>query len=115
MKPKILVILGPTATGKSDIAVKIAKKFSAYGGSAAGRNGAEIISANSRQVYKGMNLGSGKITKREMLGIPHHLFEWQNQILFFPFRNIKNWQKKPLKRLLKKINCLSSSAYGILY
>jgi tRNA dimethylallyltransferase len=61
-KPTIIVILGPTASGKSDVAVEIAKKF----------NG-EIVSADSRQVYKGMDIGTGKITKREMRGVPHHL------------------------------------------
>jgi len=59
-----LVVCGPTATGKSDIAVLLAQKY----------NG-EIISADSRQVYKGMDLGSGKITKREMKKIPHHLLD----------------------------------------
>ncbi len=49
---KILVILGPTASGKSDLAVKIAKKF-----------GGEIISADSRQVYKGLDIGSGKVPR----------------------------------------------------
>lgn len=50
-KQRIIVILGPTASGKSELAVKIAKKF----------NG-EIISADSRQVYKGLNIGSGKVS-----------------------------------------------------
>ncbi|MBI2123999.1 MAG: tRNA (adenosine(37)-N6)-dimethylallyltransferase MiaA [Candidatus Wildermuthbacteria bacterium] len=59
---KLIVILGPTASGKSELAVQLAKKF----------NG-EIISADSRQVYKGLDIGSGKITKKEMGGIPHHL------------------------------------------
>jgi tRNA dimethylallyltransferase len=63
-KPKILVILGPTATGKSGLAVRIAKKFSG-----------EIISADSRQVYKGLDIGTGKITESEMDGIPHHLLD----------------------------------------
>ncbi|QQR82776.1 tRNA (adenosine(37)-N6)-dimethylallyltransferase MiaA [Candidatus Campbellbacteria bacterium] len=62
MKQKLIVILGPTATGKSDCAVTIAKKY----------NG-EIVSADSRQVYTGLNLGTGKVTKKEMGGIPHHL------------------------------------------
>jgi tRNA dimethylallyltransferase len=63
-KSKIVAIVGPTASGKSALAVKIAKKF----------NG-EIISADSRQVYRGMNIGTGKITKKEMCGIPHHLLD----------------------------------------
>ncbi|MDP3962333.1 MAG: tRNA (adenosine(37)-N6)-dimethylallyltransferase MiaA [bacterium] len=61
---KILVILGPTATGKSDLAVKLAKKFKG-----------EVISADSRQVYEGLDIGTGKITKKEMGGVPHHLLD----------------------------------------
>ncbi|MFA6536751.1 MAG: tRNA (adenosine(37)-N6)-dimethylallyltransferase MiaA [Candidatus Paceibacterota bacterium] len=64
MKSKVLVILGPTATGKSNLAVILARKF----------NG-EVISADSRQVYKGLNLGTGKITKKEMKGVRHHLLD----------------------------------------
>ncbi|MEQ1561708.1 MAG: tRNA (adenosine(37)-N6)-dimethylallyltransferase MiaA [Nitrospira sp.] len=64
MKPKLLIILGPTASGKSDLAVKIAKKY----------NG-EVVSADSRQVYKGLDIGSGKITKKEMRGVPHYMLD----------------------------------------
>jgi len=63
-RQKIIVIVGPTASGKSDLAVELAKKI----------NG-EVISADSRQVYKGLDIGTGKITKREMKGIPHHLLD----------------------------------------
>jgi tRNA dimethylallyltransferase len=63
-KPKIIVILGQTATGKSDLAVMLAQKT----------NG-EVVSADSRQVYRGLNIGSGKITEKEMCGIPHHLLD----------------------------------------
>ncbi len=61
---KIIVILGQTATGKSDLAVKIAKKIKG-----------EIISADSRQVYTGLDIGTGKITKKEMKGVPHYLLD----------------------------------------
>ncbi|MBO05802.1 MAG: tRNA (adenosine(37)-N6)-dimethylallyltransferase MiaA [Parcubacteria group bacterium] len=64
MSKKILIILGPTTSGKSDLAVKIAKEF----------NG-EIISADSRQVYKGLDIGTGKITKDEMENVPHYLLD----------------------------------------
>jgi tRNA dimethylallyltransferase len=64
MKSKVLVILGQTATGKSSLAVKIAEKL----------NG-EIISADSRQVYKYLDIGTGKITPKEMRGVPHHLID----------------------------------------
>ncbi len=63
-KQKVLVIVGPTASGKSDLAVELARTY-----------GGEIISADSRQVYKGLDIGSGKITKREMCGVPHHLLD----------------------------------------
>ena len=63
-KPHLLIILGPTAVGKSDLAVELAQKF----------NG-EIISADSRQVYRGLDIGTGKITREEMKGIPHHLLD----------------------------------------
>ncbi len=66
-KRKVIVILGQTATGKSDLAIKISKKI----------NG-EVISADSRQVYKNLNIGTGKITKKEMRGIPHHLLDVVN-------------------------------------
>lgn len=66
-KSKVIVILGQTATGKSDLAVKIAKKI----------NG-EIISADSRQVYKGLDIGTGKITKKEMKGVPHYMLDIAN-------------------------------------
>ena len=64
MLKKLIVILGPTASGKSDLTIKLAKKF----------NG-EIVSADSRQVYKGMDIGTGKVTKKEMKGIPHYLLD----------------------------------------
>lgn len=61
---KVLVIVGPTASGKSALGVELARRF-----------GGEIISADSRQVYRGLDIGTGKITKREMRGIPHHLLD----------------------------------------
>ena len=61
---KLVVIVGPTSSGKSDLAVTLAKHFKG-----------EVISADSRQVYKGMDIGTGKITKKEMKGIPHHLLD----------------------------------------
>lgn len=62
LSKKIIAIIGTTATGKSDLAVYLAKQF----------NG-EIISADSRQVYKGMDIGTGKISIKEMRGIKHHM------------------------------------------
>ena len=62
--PKIIVILGPTASGKSDLAVEIALRFQG-----------EVVSADSRQVYKGLDIGTGKITPAEMRGVPHHMLD----------------------------------------
>ena len=63
-KIKVVCIVGPTATGKSDFAVEYALEH----------NG-EVISADSRQVYKAMDIGTGKITSEEMKGVPHHLLD----------------------------------------
>ena len=60
----IIVILGPTAVGKTKLSVELAKKIDA-----------EIINGDSMQVYKGMNIGTAKITTKEKENIPHHLFD----------------------------------------
>lgn len=68
---KVLVIAGPTASGKTDFAVEAAERL----------NG-EVISGDSIQVYRGLDIGSGKVTKEEMRGIPHHLID-----ILSPFDN----------------------------
>lgn len=90
-KPRILVILGPTASGKSGLAVKLAKKC--HG---------EVISADSRQVYKGLNIGTGKITKKEMQGVPHHLLDvaWHQKT--FSVDQFKTLAEKAIEKILAK-------------
>lgn len=61
-KPRVLAVVGPTASGKTALGVELAK---VYGG--------EVISADSMQIYKGMDIASAKPTEEEMQGIPHHL------------------------------------------
>ncbi|MFH1346933.1 MAG: tRNA (adenosine(37)-N6)-dimethylallyltransferase MiaA [Spirochaetota bacterium] len=90
-KPKIIVILGPTASGKSNLAVQLAKKFKG-----------EIISADSRQVYKGLNIGSGKITKKEMQGIPHYLLDVASPKHTFTVSQYQKLAGKAIKKILKK-------------
>ncbi len=104
-KPKILVILGPTATGKSDVAVQLAKTF----------NG-EIISADSRQVYKGMDLGSGKVSRDSFppksyqlkaksyfySGVPHHLLDIVKPQTYFSVAKYKELTEKVIEEIIKK-------------
>ncbi len=63
-KPKLLVIYGPTACGKTELTIEMAKKY----------NG-EVVIADSRQIYRGMNIGTGKVTPLEMQEIPHHMLD----------------------------------------
>ena len=62
--PKLVAVLGPTACGKSGLGVALARRF-----------GGEVVSADSRQVYRGLDLGTGKIAPEEMEGIPHHMLD----------------------------------------
>lgn len=63
-KPKVLVIVGPTASGKTSLSIALAKRFQG-----------EVISADSRQVYRRLDIGTEKITERDMQDIPHHLID----------------------------------------
>lgn len=63
-KPKVIAIVGPTSSGKTSLSIAIAKAFSG-----------EVISADSRQVYVGMDIGTGKVTQSEMDGVPHHVID----------------------------------------
>jgi tRNA dimethylallyltransferase len=90
-KPKILVVLGPTATGKSDLAVELALAF----------NG-EVISADSRQVYKGLNLGTGKVTKKEMKGVPHYMLDIANPKNKYTVSKFQIKAKKAIKDILSR-------------
>jgi len=89
VKKKIIVILGITATGKSNLAVKIAKKI----------NG-EVISADSRQVYKGLDIGTGKITKKEMQGVKHHMLDIINPKIKY---TVAQYQKETISAMAEII------------
>lgn len=64
MKQPLIVLTGPTAVGKTSLSIQLAKAV-----------GGEIISADSMQVYRGMDIGSAKVTRQEMAGVPHHLID----------------------------------------
>ena len=63
-RPPLVIVAGPTASGKSDTAVELALRL-----------GGSVISADSMQVYRGMDIGSAKITEAEMRGVPHYLID----------------------------------------
>ncbi len=88
---KMLVIVGPTASGKSALAVALAKKLSG-----------EVISADSRQVYKGLDIGTGKVTKKEMRGIPHHLLDVTSAKKTFTANDFARLSRKAVSAIEKK-------------
>jgi tRNA dimethylallyltransferase len=64
MKPKLVIILGPTAVGKSELALQLAQEV-----------GAEIVNADSQQVYRYMDIGTGKASKADLATVPHHVID----------------------------------------
>ncbi len=90
-KPKIISVLGPTSSGKSDFAVDLALAF----------NG-EVISADSRQVYRFMNIGTGKITKEEMRGIPHYMLDITDPNEIFTVTEYVDMARKKISEILSR-------------
>lgn len=90
-KQKLIVIVGPTASGKSALAVRLAKKF----------NG-EIISADSRQVYRGLDIGTGKITRKEMAGIRHHLLDVVSPRYAFTAAQFKRRAERAIREIAQR-------------
>ena len=91
MSKKLIVILGPTASGKSAMAVKLAKKFNN-----------EVVSADSRQIYKGMDIGTGKITEREKQAIPHYLLDVASPKRKFSVSQYRKLALKAINKIFKK-------------
>ncbi|HVS79539.1 MAG TPA: tRNA (adenosine(37)-N6)-dimethylallyltransferase MiaA [Candidatus Paceibacterota bacterium] len=90
-KDNIIAIVGPTAAGKSDIAVRIAKAI-----------GGEVVSADSRQIYKGLDIGSGKITPRETRGVPHYMLDVADPKRTFTVAQYQKQALKEIARILKR-------------
>ena len=90
-KPKLIVILGPTSSGKTGLSVELAKKFKA-----------EIISADSRQVYRGLDLSSGKVTPEETEGIPHYLLDVASPKKVYTVAHFKKDADIALKKIYAK-------------
>ena len=92
---KVVVICGATATGKSDIAIEVAKEI-----------GAEIINADSMQLYKGMDIGTAKLSLDERQGVPHHLLD----ILSVKEDSTVAWYQELARRTISEIHARNKHA-----
>ncbi len=90
-KKPLIVIVGPTASGKSDTAVEIALLFDG-----------EVVSADSRQVYAKLDIGSGKISKEEMKGVPHHLLDVADAKKRFSVYDFKTLAEKAIQDISQR-------------
>jgi len=89
--PKIVVIVGPTASGKSALAVRLAKRV-----------GGEIVSADSRLLYKGMDIGTAKPAKKEMAGVPHHMIDVVSPARTLTLADYKRKAVRAIRAILKR-------------
>lgn len=90
-KPKVIVIGGPTASGKTSLSIELAKKI----------NG-EIISSDSMQIYKDMTIGTAKPTVEEMDGIPHHLLDFVSPDERYSVADFKRDAESAIEEILSK-------------
>jgi tRNA dimethylallyltransferase len=87
---KLIVILGPTASGKSELAIKLANKL-----------GGEIVSADSRQIYKDMDIGTAKPTKKEREIVKHHLIDIKKPNQHYTVAEYKKESIKTINKIIK--------------
>jgi len=91
MKPKVLVIVGPTASGKTALSIECAKKFDG-----------EVISSDSMQIYKDMDIGTAKVTKEEAQGIKHYLVDFVSPSERYSVSDFKKDAENALEEILAK-------------
>ena len=91
MKDKVIVIVGPTASGKTGLSIELAKRI-----------GGEIISADSMQIYKDMNIGTAKVTEEEKEGINHYLIDIISPEERYTVSNFKKDAEKAIEEILEK-------------
>lgn len=91
IKPKILAVVGATASGKTSLGVELAKKY----------NG-EVISADSMQIYKGLDIASAKPTTEEMQGIPHHLIDFLDRDVSFSVSDYVKLANEKIKDIISR-------------
>jgi tRNA dimethylallyltransferase len=92
-KHKVIAVVGPTSSGKTGVAVEIAQLL----------NG-EIVSTDSRQIYKGLDIGSGKVTRVEMRGVPHHLLDVASPLRTMSVAQYQRIAKNAVGGILKRGN-----------
>ncbi len=92
-KPRVLAVAGPTASGKTWLGVELAKKY-----------GGEVISADSMQIYKGMDIASAKPTVEEMQGIPHHLTGFLDRDISFSAADYVRLAREKIGEVLSRGN-----------
>lgn len=90
-KPRVLAVAGPTASGKTWLGVQLAKIYDG-----------EVISADSMQIYKGMDIASAKPTKEEMQGIPHHLIDFLDRDISFSAADYVRFAKEKIAEVLSR-------------
>ncbi|MBQ4551898.1 MAG: tRNA (adenosine(37)-N6)-dimethylallyltransferase MiaA [Clostridia bacterium] len=90
-KPRVIAVVGTNASGKSGLGIQLAAHF--HG---------EVISADSRQVYKGLDLGSGKVTEEEMQGVPHHLLDVCEPGHFFSMADFQRLSYETIDDILSR-------------
>ena len=90
-KPKIIAVVGPTAAGKTSLAIEIAKHVDG-----------EVISADSRQIYRGMDIGTSKVTVEEMDGVPHHLLDVANPMEVYTATDFTHDAKRAISDIVSR-------------
>lgn len=89
--PKLIAVVGPTASGKSALAIQIARAVLG-----------EVISCDSRQVYRGLDLGTGKVTKTETRGVPHHLLDVASPARAFSVARYEQLASRAVRDILRR-------------
>jgi len=91
MHPRLIAIIGPTASGKSALGIRLARRFQG-----------EIVSADARQVYRGLDLGSGKVAKAEQRTIPHHLLDVENPRQVYTVAHFIRDAKRAVREIVRR-------------
>lgn len=91
MPPRVVAVVGPTAAGKSDLAVALALAL-----------GGEVVNADSMQLYRGMDLGTAKLTPEQRRGVPHHLLDVLDVTQTSTVAEFQRWAREVVDRLLAR-------------